>query len=241
MKSEVVPEKDFATAVADELVTAINEVLDEREKCAISLSGGTTPAAVYRLLGLPPRVREVDWAKVQLYWGDERFVGQDDPKSNFRMVSDTLLHQFRTEVKPEVFPIDTAHPSAAAAADSYEALLKEQGFSLEGGRTFDIVLLGIGEDGHTASVFPGQAVPTERLVFSCPHPTDGTERISLTPKILFSSQRVYFLVSGSSKQEMVSRIMSEDSLSPRDVPAAYSKQATGEVLWFLDRAAAGVL
>ncbi|MCB0329067.1 MAG: 6-phosphogluconolactonase, partial [Bdellovibrionales bacterium] len=61
MKSEVVPEKDFATAVADELVTAINEVLDEREKCAISLSGGTTPAAVYRLLGLPPRVREVDW------------------------------------------------------------------------------------------------------------------------------------------------------------------------------------
>lgn len=250
MKREVLPEKEFAPTVADEIVTSILEVLEEQDRCSICLSGGTTPAAIYRLLGLPPRFGEVPWKRISFYWGDERFVPAEDARNNSRMVHDTLLHQFRNTPLPSVYPIDTSKGSAAAAAADYEQVLLRSGLFREKGKGFDIVLLGVGEDGHIASLFPqskGESdkpeheLSPERLVVSCHHPTDGSERITLTPRALFAGPRVFFLVTGAAKQPIVERIFSHPELSPQEIPALYSKDAAGEVLWFIDQHAGGDL
>ncbi|MCI5065620.1 6-phosphogluconolactonase [bacterium] len=246
MKKEVLRQSEFAGTVADEIVSAIGEVLTERERCSLCLSGGTTPGAVYRLLRIPPRVDDIEWGRLDLFWGDERFVPADDNRSNQHMVRDTLLHHLPPGQQPAVYPVCTEEASAEEAARAYETVLSDYGLSPEGEKVFDIVLLGIGEDGHTASLFPGQSrcfggSSSGRLVIAAPHPTDGTDRISLTPAPLFSARRIYFLVSGEKKAEMVSRIFNERELSPDEVPAVHAREASGEVVWFLDRAAAGTL
>jgi len=240
MKTEVIPTHEYPTTVADEIVASINEVLEEQPRCTLCLAGGTTPASVYRLLGLPPRVNEVSWQQVALFWGDERYVPYEDSRSNQRMVHDTLLPQFRAIPSPEAFAVNTALPTVEQSAEDYENTLHAQGISGEGEEVFDIVLLGIGEDGHTASLFPNMPVPEERLVFSCSHPSDGTSRISLTPKALFSAKRIFFLVMGVGKAEIVGRIFSGDG-SPTEIPALYGERAADRTLWFLDSESAGAL
>lgn len=238
MKTEVIPSHEYSSTVADEIVASINEVLEQKPRCSLCLSGGTTPAAIYRLLGLPPRVHEVQWQLVDLFWGDERFVPAEDPRNNARMVHDTLLHQFRTAPGPIAYPINTALSTAEEAALTYEGTLKQQGISGEGDAVFDIVLLGIGEDGHTASLFPHNPIPDSRLAFSCEHPTDGTSRISLTPTALFSAKQVYFLVTGANKSDMLGRILRGEGTAA-EYPALHAAQALGNVIWFADSEASG--
>lgn len=239
MKTEVIPSHEYSSTVADEIVASINEVLEQKPRCSLCLSGGTTPASIYRLLGLPPRVHEVKWQQVDLFWGDERFVPEEDSRNNARMVHDTLLHQFRSIPSPVAYSINTAASTAEESAATYEDTLKQQGISGEGDAVFDIVLLGIGEDGHTASLFPNNPIPDGRLAFSCQHPTDGTTRISLTPKALFSAKQVYFLVTGANKRDMASRILRGEG-KPSEYPALHATQALGNVIWFVDSEASGV-
>ncbi|MCB1678540.1 MAG: 6-phosphogluconolactonase [Halioglobus sp.] len=202
----------------------------------VSLSGGSTPKALYALLASAAFRDRFPWPRVHWYWGDERFVPHDHPDSNFRMARETLLG--KAPVPPDnIHPIPTdGAPDAAAAR--YAAMLQKT----YGGRAlapevplFDLTLLGIGEDGHTASLLPGQPVleERERWVAAVPHGRPEI-RITLTYPVIASSRQVAFLVSGAEKSEIFRKIRGGDS----QVPAARVR-SDGDLVWYADRAAAG--
>jgi len=198
----------------------------------LALSGGSTPRALYTLLGSEYRI---DWSRVESFWGDERFVPYDDPNSNFRMARETLLSKI--DIPPtNIHPIPT-DGEPADAARRYEALLKNIYGSerLEPARPlFDVVLLGLGSDGHTASLLPGEPILEEREHWVAPVTHGRAEpRITLTYPAIESSAAIAFLVTGSDKAQAVR----EARAGNISLPAARIR-AQGEVIWFLDSAAA---
>ena len=204
--------------------------------CAVCLSGGSTPRRLYEVLGVPPIATRLPWDDVHWFWGDERFVAPDHPDSNFRMVDEALL-----SIAPipgdNIHPVPTQGMSLQEAAASYERLLKNfyGEDRLDARRPlFDVTFLGLGEDGHTASLFPGTPALEEQHRWVVPVEPRGLEpRISLTYPVLDSSRVVAFLVAGARKREIVARAMSGD----RSLPAA-RVHAVGETIWFADSAAA---
>jgi 6-phosphogluconolactonase len=198
------------------------------------LSGGSTPRALYALLGSEYRAR-IDWSRVELFWGDERFVPYSDPDSNFRMAQETLLSKIDIP-SANVHPIPT-NGEPADAAHCYEILLR----NIYGSEKFnparplfDVILLGLGSDGHTASLLPGEPVleEHEKWVASVMH--GRTEpRITLTYPAIASSAAMALLVTGSDKAQAVRKARAGDI----SLPAARIR-AQGEVIWFLDSASA---
>lgn len=196
------------------------------------LSGGTTPRALYALLGAE---RRIDWTRVELFWGDERFVPYDDPESNFRMARETLLSNIAVpSANIHPMPVDG---DPANAARRYEALLK----NIYGRETlelsqplFDVVLLGLGSDGHTASLLPGEPVLDEREKWVAAVTHGRAEpRITLTYPAIELSATIVFLVTGEDKAQTVRAVRAGDI----SLPAA-RLHSQGEVIWFLDTAAA---
>lgn len=239
---EKIPPDRFPYTVAEELAFVIQEVIDQRGRCSIALSGGTTPASVYRRLGKPPFSEEIPWPKVELFFGDERWVPAEDPKNNSHMVKETLVSGLRVQ-QPQFFPVDTSLDSPAAAAERYSELLRSKGyFSGEEQTPIDIVLLGVGTDGHTASLFPGTSSGkkhSDELVVVTESP-DETTRVSLSFPALFSSPRVYFLATGKRKAPIIRELLATEA-DPEQLPAAQFKAAEGRVVWFLDTEAADEL
>jgi len=202
----------------------------------VSLSGGSTPKALYQLLSSPPFLERFPWERVHWYWGDERFVPYDHPDSNFRMTREAMLA--KAPIPPEnIHPVPTfGDPDAAAA--SYERTLQTTygATVLDPNRPlFDITLLGLGPDGHTASLLPGEPVLDERQrwVAAVAHGRPEV-RITMTYPAIESSRQVAFLVAGTDKAPIISAIRRGDS----QVPAARVRPV-GELVWFLDQAAAG--
>jgi 6-phosphogluconolactonase len=199
----------------------------------MALSGGSTPRALYARLAS----REIAWRRLEFFWGDERFVPHDDPRSNYAMAREALLD--RIPVEPEqIHPIPT-DGDPAGAARRYEATLKQAYGSDRIGAPslFDLVLLGLGSDGHTASLFPGDPVLQEREHWVAPAAMQSPEpRITLTYPVFESSRAVLFFVTGAEKAEAVKRVLAGDG----DLPAARLKPQ-GQTVWFLDRAAAQCL
>jgi 6-phosphogluconolactonase len=202
----------------------------------IALSGGSTPKTFYRLLAGPDYREWIGWNRLQIFWGDERFVPHDHPDSNYRMAQETLLSRVpipSANIHPVPF-VDTAED----AARSYETTLK----GLYGGVTltaekplFDLVLLGLGDDGHTASLLPGQPVLNEFERWVAPVDHGRSEpRITLTYPAIQSSRAIAFLVSGAGKAKAVAGARAGDPSLP-----AGRLRPQGELVWFLDRAAAG--
>lgn len=235
-KIEVIEPRNFAGDVADELVSLIGEAIADRGVCRISLSGGTTPGVVYRALGHPPRVNEVAWDKVVLFWGDERYVSHEDTQSNCNMVRETMLAGLR--VQPRVHPVPTDSPNPEDAARQYEATLREE---FGGGEpAFDIVLLGLGDDGHTASLFPQSPLlheGAERWVAVSTNPKDDTTRITILPRALMAGRRIMFLVSGQAKADIAHRVIKGIG-SVDDYPALLFREVADKVTWYLDSGAA---
>jgi 6-phosphogluconolactonase len=204
-------------------------------KFSICLSGGATPKLLYRTLARPPYVERFPWPRVHWFWGDERFVPPDHADSNYRMVREAMLDL--APAPPEnIHTINTRLDTPAAAADDYQRLL----FGVYGSRQllagkalFDIVLLGVGEDGHIASLFPKAPAldETRRWVAAVSGPQLG-ERITLTLPALRSSGRVAFLVCGRNKRKAMSRISAGDDLPANRV------RSDGTIHWFLDEAVA---
>lgn len=202
----------------------------------IALSGGSTPKPVYELLASPTFRDRMPWSRVLWFWGDERFVPHDHPDSNYRMARDAMLSRAPV-ARGNIFPIPTEGDPADAAAQ-YEMRLKQIY-----GRAkfdpaiplFDAVLLGMGDDGHTASLLPGEPVLQERehWVAAVAHGRPEI-RITLTYPAIESSRYVAFLVQGKAKAKMFHDIRSGQS----DVPAARVR-SRGELIWFVDKAAAG--
>jgi len=201
----------------------------------VALSGGETPRAMFAKLAAPPFATTIPWARVHFFWGDERFVPPDHPASNYRMARETLFAHIKIPpANLHPMPTDT---SAADAAARYEALLQHWYGAAEFDPTralFDVVFLGLGADGHTASLLPGQEVLRERRRWVAVVAEGRPEtRVTLTYPALESARDVAFLVAGAAKAAMVRRVR-EGAI---DVPAARLKPL-GPITWFLDAAAA---
>ncbi len=207
----------------------------------MALSGGSTPRRLYELLA-SEYAGQIDWTALEVFFGDERAVPSDHPDSNFRMASEALLDRVPLDrERLHRMPADSGDPVAAAAA--YESVLRERVASgPDGFPALDLVWLGIGDDGHTASLFPGTEALEERraCVVANEVPQLGTWRMTLTFPALCAARRVQFLVTGASKARIVEAI--ERARSSGDLeryPATRVVPREGEVEWLLDRAAAG--
>jgi 6-phosphogluconolactonase len=214
----------------------LGEVQNRGGTCAVCLSGGSTPRRLYEVLAVPPIVTRFPWEDVHWFWGDERFVPPDHPDSNFRMVEEALL-SVAPVPRENIHPIPTEGLSLGQAAAAYEAALKNfyGEDRLDPARPlFDVILLGLGEDGHTASLFPGSPVLQEKQRWVVPVERPGSEpRITLTYPALDSSRTVAFLVVGARKREVLARALAGDLKLP-----AVHVHPVGEVVWLVDRAAA---
>ena len=212
-----------------------NDAVDHRGSCALLLSGGSTPRASYERLATKYR-DSVPWDRVHLFWGDERFVPSGDPRSNARMAREALVD--RVPCPPaNVHPIPTELPSADAAALRYDDLLRAR---FPGGvPRFDLVLLGLGDDAHTASIFPGSRALEEpaRWVLAVTAPADPPQRITLTMPALIAAARLFVLAAGAGKAAALRRVIDPAS-DPTLYPAASLQRARARVTWWVDRAAA---
>jgi 6-phosphogluconolactonase len=234
MTSEILPDSDaLAHRAAEWLVT----VMGREGRLAIALSGGATPQRLYELLARPPYRDVFPWSRTHWFWGDERFVAPDDPLSNFRMVREALLSHVPIAAD-HVHPVPTVGMTPEAAADAYERALKAFYGApdlVPGKPLFDVTLLGLGPDGHTASLFPGTSVLEERTRWVAPVLGAKAEaRITLTYSALESTRHAAFLVSGAGKRAALAGLREGDAR----LPAARFHPA-GTLHVFADAAAAG--
>lgn len=204
---------------------------------AVALSGGSTPKLLYQILAAPPFVDQVPWDRTHWFWGDERFVPHDDERSNYRMAMEAMLGRVGAP-SGNIHPIPTEGMSAEDAAARYQITLQAH----HGGQTldplrplFDIVLMGLGTNGHTASLFPDTPVLKERAAWAAAvTPKGEPTRITLTYPALESCRFAAFLVAGADKRDVLAQVRS----GAGDLPAARYRP-TGELHWFADQAAAG--
>ncbi len=181
--------------------------------CSICLSGGSTPERLFSLLG-GAEGRSLPWSAIRLFWADERFAPEDDPANNFRAARRLFVDRVPIP-QANLHPVNTSLDTPEAAADDYEAILREC-FGPVQGKTFDLALLGIGEDGHTASLFPGYVPAQDRWAVAVKGPAyrPPRERITLTPAVLNRAETVVFMVAGAAKRETLRRMLDNDPALP---------------------------
>jgi 6-phosphogluconolactonase len=230
---------ELMRATADEIALAARQAVGNHGRFTWALAGGSTPRAVYELLASDFYRERMPWSAIHFFWGDERHVPPDHPDSNFRMAREAMLD--RVPVPAEnVYRIPAEEPDAQRAAAEYESALRSF-FAPAPGEwpRFDLILLGLGKDGHTASLFPGgDAVrERERLVVAPWVEAQKTFRITLTPPVLNHARRAMFLVSGEEKAEALHAVL-EGAREPERYPAQIVE---GNRLWMVDRAAAHLL
>jgi len=234
-KMEILADPEaLARRAADLLIAAANGTAD---RFVVALSGGSTPRRLYELLARPPYRDALPWNRMHVFWGDERFVPKADPRSNYRMAHEALLSRVPIP-SANVHPIPTEDTTPLDAAMGFEKELKSfyGAAALDPSRPlFDVTLLGLGADGHTASLLPGSRALAERERWAVAV-TDGAPepRISLTYPPLESSRHVLFLVEGTEKRAIFERVRRGDP----DLPATRI-QPIGQLLWLADAAAAG--
>jgi 6-phosphogluconolactonase len=232
----------LSEAAAHEWVRSAHEAVAARGRFTVALSGGSTPKRLYQLLAAEPFRSQLDWGRVEIFWGDERCVPPDHADSNYRMAREALLTHLPIPAE-HVHRIEAERSDRDAAARDYEATLARVfGIAVSTEPpAFDLVLLGMGPDGHTASLFPHTAAleETKRWVVANPVPQLHTERLTLTRPILNRAREVLFLVAGADKAERVVEVLTGPA-DPLRLPSQ-SIQPEGQLLWFLDRAAAARL
>lgn len=225
--------EELSRLCAEEIASTIDQALGEHDRAQIALAGGETPKQAYSALGR----QHLPWDRVDVLLGDERWVGADDPSSNARMLRDTLLQAGQPGAQARLHPVPTTLASPQAGAEAYSQLLTQ----LCNGSPpqLDLVLLGLGDDGHTASLFPGTAAPTVIDRWSTIGEGKGLPRVTLTAPVLSAARRVIFLVSGSGKQQALSRLL-DPAEDPQRTPAKLV-QPQREVLVLADQSAAAAL
>ena len=226
---------DLAKAAADFILKRIKNVLKKQDRFTLALSGGSTPRALHELLAKSPYVDQIPWLQLHIFWGDERYVPIEDEQSNAGMAYDTLLghvytpedqiHVWRTDLEPD------------AAAHNYADMLHT--YFGDSGLTFDLVLLGMGDDGHTLSLFPGTEVVHEQTVWTKAFFLDGQNmhRLTLTAPIVNRSACVLFLVAGPKKAQPLREVL-EGKYQPETYPVQVIKPSAGELIWMVDEKAA---
>ncbi|HUA14697.1 MAG TPA: 6-phosphogluconolactonase [Verrucomicrobiae bacterium] len=234
------PQELFAGS-AEEVFRAAEDAVEARGRFTIALSGGSTPKSLYNLLATNARYA-LPWEQMYFFWGDERHVPPNDPESNFRMANEAMLSKIPVPAE-NVFRVPAENPDAAAAAEAYGETLRKF-FASEAGQfpSFDLILLGIGPDGHTASLFPGTAALQEksRLVVANWVEKFKTNRITFTLPLLNAARKVVFLVSGTDKAPALHAIL-EGNQPGEQYPAKLVRPVDGKLIWLVDRAAASGL
>lgn len=231
----------LALEAAHRFVVIAREQIERRGRLTVALSGGSTPRALYQLLTQPPQREAIDWSRVHVFFGDERTVPPDDEQSNYRMARETLLDNVPIP-HAQIHRIEAERQPGDAAA-RYEAVLNEV-FGLAPGEKpdFGLILLGIGPDGHTASLFPGTEAlgETDRLVVANVVPQLDTTRVTLTIPVITEAQHVMVLAAGADKAEAVWRAI-EGPFAPDQTPSQIIRSVVGQTAWLLNAAAAGRL
>jgi 6-phosphogluconolactonase len=238
---EIFPDESaLIRAQADRIARLATEAIAARGRCLLALSGGSTPRPLYQLLASAPYATAVDWSRMHLFWGDERCVPPEHPDSNYRMTREALIdrvplplenvHRIRGEDPPE------------QAADAYERVLREFfGPGDKPARSFDLALLGLGPDGHTASIFPGTAATTETerwaMAVHVQHPRDMW-RVTLTTTVLNASADVTFLVAGADKAARLREVLRQPDDQHPVLPAQLIRPSGGTLHWMVNAAAA---
>ena len=228
--------EELAEAAARAFAVRAEVAINHRDRFAVALAGGSTPRAAYETLARD-YADGLDWSRVHVFFGDERTVHPDHENSNYRMVRESLLshirvgslHRMRCEMSP------------SEAAVDYEAQLREF-FGPNGFPSFDLILLGLGGDGHTVSLFPETAAldVTDRWVVANPVLKLDTSRLTLTIPVINAAKAVTFLVAGESKAEALREVLEGDA-DPRAYPAKFVSPQGGDLTWMVDRAAAALL
>ena len=215
--------RELARGAAEHFVA-----LAQKGRFTVALSGGSTPKALYQILAEEFR-EQVPWPNVHFFWSDERHVPPDHPDSNYRMAHEALLSRVPVP-ESNVHRVHSENPSAQEAADEYEKVIVPR---------LDLILLGLGADGHTASIFPGSDVlhETKRLVAAPWVEKLNTYRITMTLPLLNNGASILFLVSGPEKAQIVKEVLE----GPKKYPAQFVQPTDGELIWMLDRDAAAGL
>lgn len=231
----------LSCSAAQRLIECAARSIAARGRFHLALAGGSTPRGLYRRLASPEYARQVDWPRVHIYFGDERCVPPDYPDSNFRMAYETLLSHVPLP-QAQIHAISADPATLPQDARAYGRLLSEQlPRSEDGVPQFDLILLGLGHDGHTASLFPGTPILGEREqpVAGVYAPAVPPWRVSLTLPVLDHARRLMFLVTGADKADIVRRVL----LDPPAVPPLPAQRIAprGESEWHLDAAAARYL
>ena len=244
---EVLASTDALMQTAAEcFVSAADAAIRSHGRFVVALAGGSTPKKLYAGLATAAYAQRIDWARAHVFWGDERCVPPDDPRSNYRMTRETLLdhvplpaaniHRIRGEDPP------------ASAASAYERELRTVFATPDGpprvapGARFDLILLGMGDNGHTASLFPGLAAvhETQRWVLAEYVAEVSMWRVTLTPVVINAAPQVLFLVTGGDKAPMLQRVL-EGPHQPGTLPAQAVAPSHGQLRWLVDTAAAANL
>jgi 6-phosphogluconolactonase len=231
------------SAAAEEFACAASESIAANGSFSVALSGGSTPKGLFSVLVNTPAFRgTIAWDRIRFFWGDERHVPPGDPDSNFRMAQEALLSHVSLR-DDQVFRIPAELSDPAQAADDYERKLREA-FRLNDGQLprFDLILLGMGPDGHTASLFPGTKALRERkrLVVSNWVGKLDTFRITLTAPVINAAMRVLFLVGGEDKAPALKGVL-EGPREPSQLPAQLVRPTNGSLMWLIDAAAGRML
>jgi 6-phosphogluconolactonase len=234
--------EEISQRAAEVFVRLANRAIASSGRFAVALSGGSTPKALYSLLASDQFRERVPWSKVHLFWGDERCVPPDHPDSNYRMTRESLLvHVPLPQENIHRMPAEQEDHDHAAA--EYEQTLRAF-FSLAMGEMprFDLVLLGMGDDGHTASLFPGTVAleETDRLVVANYVEKLKAHRLTLTASVINHAAAVVFLIAGESKAAVLKEVL-EGEYQPWRLPAQLIRPIAGKLWFIIDRAAAGSL
>ncbi len=239
----VFPDVDaLSIAAAREFIRCAGEAIAARGRFTVALSGGSTPKRLYQNLAAEPFRSQVDWGRVEFFWGDERCVPPDHPDSNYRMAREAILAALPIPAE-HIHRMEGERSDLDAAARDYEAVLARVFDINVGGEppAFDLILMGMGPDGHTASLFPHTKAleETTRWVVANHVPQLNTNRLTLTRPILNRAQEMLFLVAGADKAERLAEVLTGPP-DPKRLPSQ-SIQPDGRLVWFVDSAAAARL
>src|ERR1700744_818957 len=239
MELHVFKEPDeLSHAVAKWMADVIASTLKKSNRFTIALSGGSTPRLLHKILAADPYKAQIDWSKLHIFWGDERDVPFEDDRNNAKMAYDTLLNF--VPVPPSQVHVMRTDIPAAESAQEYEKILHTY---FDGAATsFDLVLLGMGDDGHTLSLFPGTAAVHEEKAWAIAYylKAQDMSRITLTKTIVNKAARVAFLIAGSGKTHALKEVL-KGPYNPDLFPSQEIKPSAGELHWFVDEAAAAEL
>lgn len=228
----------MSRAAAEFFIDVSNSKTEAKRKFSVALSGGNTPRAMYEYLAGNEKQRRAPWGKIDVFWGDERCVGLDDPSNNAFNAFNLLLNKIPV-IHDNIYRIESELPPEEAAK-RYEDVLRNY-FGNEPPR-LDLIFLGLGENGHTASLFPYTPVlkETERWVSSVFLEKGNMFRITLTPPVINLAENIVFLVSGSNKSSILRQVI-EGDYDPYRLPAQLIRPLNGRLYWFIDREASSLL